>query len=40
MTAPRIALAAVAAVAVLALDAGAADAKAGEAIYERCAACH
>lgn len=40
MTASRIALAAGAAVAALALDAGAADAKAGEAIYERCAACH
>ena len=42
MTSPRNALAAGAAIAGLALDPGAvaADAKAGEAIYERCAACH
>lgn len=40
MTASRIAIAAGAAIAALALDAGAADARAGETIYERCAACH
>jgi cytochrome c len=40
VTSSRVALAAGAAVAALAFDAGGADAKAGEAIYGRCAACH